>query len=63
METVTMIPTYIAAGNNPDQPGRFIQWLYSRAPVRTWKVPGTWFDVGSKETLEAANQIFRAFVK
>jgi glucose-1-phosphate thymidylyltransferase len=62
-ETVMMVATYIAAGNNPDQPGRFMQWLYSRAPVRTWKVPGTWFDVGSKETLEAANKIFREFVK
>ena len=26
--------TYIAAGNNPDQPGRFIQWLYTRQPVQ-----------------------------
>ena len=62
-ETVMMVATYIAAGNNPDQPGRFMQWLYSRTPVRTWKVPGTWFDVGSKETLDAANMIFREFVK
>lgn len=62
-ETVMMFATYIAAGNNPDQPGRFVQWLYSRAPVRTWKVPGTWFDVGSKETLETANTIFARFVK
>lgn len=63
IETVMMVATYIAAGNNPDQPGRFMQWLYSRTPVRTWKVRGTWFDVGSKETLEAANTIFREFVK
>jgi len=51
---------YIAEGNNPDQPGRLIQWLYSRVPVRTWQVPGLWFDIGSKETLEAANRIFSA---
>jgi glucose-1-phosphate thymidylyltransferase len=60
--TVAMIPTYIAAGNNPDQPGRFVQWLYQRTPVQTWQVPGTWFDVGSKETLEEANKIFAQFV-
>jgi glucose-1-phosphate thymidylyltransferase len=60
-ETVMTIPTYIAAGNNPDQPGRFIQWLYQRTPVLTWQVPGTWFDVGSKETLEEANKIFAGF--
>ncbi len=57
-ETVSLFPTYIAAGNNPDQPGRFIQWLYTRTPVHTWEVPGIWFDIGSKETLDEANRIF-----
>jgi glucose-1-phosphate thymidylyltransferase len=61
--TVKMIAQYLAEGNNPDQPGRFVQWLYPRTPVQTWRVPGTWFDVGSKETLEEANRIFAAFVK
>jgi glucose-1-phosphate thymidylyltransferase len=55
---VAMIKTYIAEGNNPDQPGRFIQWLYPRVPVRTWRVPGRWFDIGSKETLEEADRLF-----
>ena len=53
-----LIHQYIAEGNNPDQPGRLVQWLYPRVPVLTWKVPGTWFDIGSKETLEEANRIF-----
>jgi len=57
-EVVKMIKTYIAEGNNPDQPGRLIQWLYPRVPVHTWKVPGRWFDIGSKETLEEADRIF-----
>lgn len=60
-QTVPMFTTYIAAGNNPDQPGRFVQWLYQHTRVRTWEVPGTWFDVGSKETLEEANRIFEQF--
>lgn len=60
-ETVREFETYLAEGNNPDQPGRFVQWLYQRTPVQTWNVPGTWFDVGSKETLEEANQIFQQF--
>jgi glucose-1-phosphate thymidylyltransferase len=55
---VELIKQYIADGNNPDQPGRFVQWLYPRTPVYTWKVPGLWYDVGSKETLEEANRIF-----
>jgi glucose-1-phosphate thymidylyltransferase len=56
--TIPKIKQYIAEGNNPDQPGRLIQWLYTREPVYTWKVPGLWFDIGSKETLEEANKIF-----
>src|SRR6266478_5465566 len=56
--SLPLIRQYIADGNNPDQPGRLIQWLYPRLPVHTWKVPGLWYDIGSKETLEQANQIF-----
>ena len=55
---VPLIRQYIAEGNNPDQPGRLVQWLYPRMPVYTWAVPGTWYDIGSKETLEEANRIF-----
>jgi len=50
--------TYLAAGNNPDQPGRFVQWLYARMPVKTFQIKGKWLDIGSKETLEEANKIF-----
>ena len=60
---VPMFATYVAAGNNPDQPGRFVQWLYPQVPMLTWRVPGTWFDVGSKETLEEANRIFAQFAR
>ncbi len=53
-----LIKQYIAEGNNPDQPGRLVQWLYPRTPFYTWTVPGIWFDIGSKESLEEANRIF-----
>lgn len=53
-----LIRQYIAEGNNPDQPGRLVQWLYPRVPFYVWKVPGLWFDVGSIETLEEANRVF-----
>src|SRR4051794_13519308 len=53
-----LIKQYVAEGNNPDQPGRLVQWLYPRTPFYTWRVPGLWFDIGSKETLEEANRIF-----
>lgn len=56
--TLPLIHQYIAEGNNPDQPGRLVQWLYPRAPFYVWKVPGLWYDVGSIETLEEANRVF-----
>ncbi|MBI3880172.1 MAG: nucleotidyltransferase family protein [Verrucomicrobia bacterium] len=56
--TLPLIKQYVAEGNNPDQPGRLVQWLYPRTPVYTWTVPGLWYDIGSKETLEEANRIY-----
>ena len=56
--TLALIRQYLAEGNNPDQPGRLVQWLYSRTPFYVWRVPGIWYDVGSKETLAEANRIF-----
>jgi glucose-1-phosphate thymidylyltransferase len=56
--SLPLIRQYITEGNNPDQPGRLVQWMYTRVPFYTWKVPGLWFDVGSKETLEEANTVF-----
>jgi glucose-1-phosphate thymidylyltransferase len=56
--TLPLIRRYVEEGNNPDQPGRLVQWLYPRTPFYTWRAPGIWYDVGSKETLEEANRIF-----
>ena len=56
--TLPLIRQYISEGNNPDQPGRLVQWLYPRVPFYVWRVPGLWFDVGSIETLEEANRVF-----
>lgn len=58
-----LIDQYVREGNNPDQPGRLIQWLYPRTPVYTWTVPGLWYDIGSKESLEEANRIFGTLKK
>ena len=53
-----LVRKYIAEGNNPDQPGRLVQWMYTRTPFYTWRVPGTWYDIGSKETLAEADEVF-----
>jgi glucose-1-phosphate thymidylyltransferase len=57
-ETLPLFTTYLAAGNNPDQPGLFLQWLYTRKSVGTFEIKGRWLDIGSKETLENADKIF-----
>ena len=56
-ETLPLIRQYLAGGNNPDQPGRLVQWLYPRVDVYTWPVPGRWYDIGSREQLEEADRI------
>ena len=57
-DVLPLFTTYLAAGNNPDQPGLFLQWLYTRKPVNTFEIKGRWLDIGSKDTLENADKIF-----
>ena len=56
--TLPLIGQYLAEKNNPDQPGRLIEWLYPRTSVYTWRLPGQWYDIGSAETLAEADRIF-----
>jgi glucose-1-phosphate thymidylyltransferase len=56
--SLRLIRRYLKEGNNPDQPGRLVEWLYTRTPVYTWRVPGDWYDIGSPETLAHADAVF-----
>lgn len=58
--SLRLVHEYLAEGNNPDQPGRLIEWLYPRTKVFAWRVPGRWYDVGSEETLAEADRAFAA---
>ena len=53
-----LVRRYVAEGNDPDQPGRLVEWMYTRVPFFAWRIPGRWFDIGSKETLEEADRAF-----
>jgi len=53
-----LIDQYVKEGNNPDQPGRLVAWLYPRQPVYAHEIRGQWLDIGSFETLEQANREF-----
>jgi len=59
---LSLLRRYLAAGNNADQPGRFVQWLFTRKPVKTFQIKGQWLDIGSKETLENADKILASAV-
>ena len=57
-ETLPLVRRYVDEGNNPDQPGRLVEWMYTRVPFYSWRVGGEWYDIGSKETLAAADRKF-----
>jgi len=45
---------YLSDGNNPDEPGWFIQWLVDQGSVRPFSFDGAWYDIGTPESyLEA----------
>ncbi|MFO7927967.1 sugar phosphate nucleotidyltransferase [Natronomonas sp.] len=45
---------YLDDGNNPDEPGWFLQWLQNREPVHAFVFGEPWFDIGTPQSyLEA----------
>jgi glucose-1-phosphate thymidylyltransferase len=38
---------YLDSGNNPDEPGWFIEWLYQQRPVFAFTFDDQWFDIGT----------------
>ena len=55
---VPLVEQYLAEGNSPDQPGRFVAWLVPRVPVHGYRFEGEWRDIGDAEQLlEADNRI------
>jgi glucose-1-phosphate thymidylyltransferase len=54
-----LVGRYLAEGNSPDQPGRFLVWLYSREPVYGYRFTGQWSDVGDRDQLLAADNRLR----
>jgi glucose-1-phosphate thymidylyltransferase len=55
---VPLVKQYLEDGNVPDQPGRFIAWLCTRAPVYGYVFRGDWRDIGdAAQLLEADNAL------
>lgn len=49
-ETLPNFETYLADGNNPDEPGWLMQWLQNRGSVHAFTFDGAWFDIGTPES-------------
>jgi len=49
-ETLPDLATYLEDGNNPDEPGWFMQWLQRRGAVHAYTFDGAWFDIGTADS-------------
>ncbi len=58
-EKLNLINKYIEKGNNPDQPGRYIQWLYKRESVYGFVFSDNWYDIGDINQYNEANMEYK----
>ncbi|WP_049926153.1 sugar phosphate nucleotidyltransferase [Halopiger goleimassiliensis] len=49
-QSLSLLSTYLEGGNNPDEPGWFVQWLQNREPTYAYTFEGAWFDIGTPES-------------
>jgi glucose-1-phosphate thymidylyltransferase len=49
-ETLPDLDRYLDEGENPDEPGWFLQWLQARQSVHAFTFEGAWFDIGTPES-------------
>jgi glucose-1-phosphate thymidylyltransferase len=56
---LALLRAYLAEGNPSDQPGHFIAWLHSRAPVYGYRFGGEWLDIGNRSQLREADNRYR----
>jgi glucose-1-phosphate thymidylyltransferase len=61
-EDLARVEEYLAEGNSPDQPGRYVVWLYPRVPVYGYRFEGGWMDIGDPQQLLEADNRMRARV-
>ncbi len=48
-DTLPLIFQYLDAGNDPDAPGHFPEWLYRRRDLRVYRFTGECIDIGTPE--------------
>lgn len=57
-ETVRMVLKYLEDGGKPDALGFFITYLVDNRKVTAYIFPGRWFDIGSLDVYDEANNYF-----
>lgn len=55
-ETLPMFDTYLQEGNNPDSPGNFPAWLYTKKTVSCYIATGECVDIGTIEIYNKLNK-------
>ena len=49
---------YLSEGNSPDQPGHFMTWLSEQGKLYGFELVGDWYDIGSIESYNKANEFY-----
>lgn len=57
-ETVPLIKKYLDEGNNPDAPGFFPSWLYTKKDVYAYKFQGECYDIGTPQSYKEVCEKF-----
>jgi glucose-1-phosphate thymidylyltransferase len=53
---LNLVEKYINEGNNPDQPGRYVQWLSQHKEVYGYVFSEPWYDIGDLNQYNEANR-------
>jgi glucose-1-phosphate thymidylyltransferase len=56
---LALLERYLADGNPPDPPGRFVVWLHEREPVYGYRFSEDWLDIGDPAQLLEADNRYR----
>ncbi|MDG5760068.1 sugar phosphate nucleotidyltransferase [Natronococcus sp. A-GB1] len=49
-EMLSLFDPYLEGGNDPDEPGWFVQWLQDREPTYAYTFDGAWYDIGTRRS-------------
>lgn len=59
IESLALIKKYISATGQTDKAGDYIHWLVEKGNVYGFQFQGTWYDIGSLESLREAQEKFK----